>query len=377
MSNYLDHLANRTTGAGKDILVQPRLPSMYEPLPSTPDLAGQASPSAQTEKELQGSEPDPSTRISNSPTRLLDLAGRRAAEMSTSREQPFSTSAETDPPSVRSSRHRVVQEAGATGSVPVQHSPGLPSKADEAAKNDDLQQDPILSPPHRAPSAASAFPGADGSTELLPPLSRRSVTAQEGGSCRIDMRERHSPDHVAMSEAGESDSEETVESHLRDMSQSGRVKSRKADDQSRVKRDPHAPNAGPALPDKARVWKPSSQGAIVPSTGGGFEAGQTGLGDKKGLPEPDTGFPVLSPRPSLRARESAPALPSPAGRRPRNGDAAAARATERDQAPVVRVTIGRIEVRAIMPAAYSEKDAPPKPRMSLEEYLRQQNEARR
>jgi hypothetical protein len=377
MSDYLDHLANRTTGAGKDILVQPRLPSVYEPLPSTPDLAGQASPSAQTDKELQGSEPDPSTRISNSPKRLLGLAGRRAAVMSTSREQPFSTSAETDPPSARSSRRRVVQEAKAEGPVPVHHPPGLPSKADEAAKNDDLQQDPILWPPDRAPSAASAFPGADGSTERLPPLSRRSVTPQEGGSGRIDMRERHSPDLVAMSEAGESDLEETVESHLRDMSQSGRVKSREAEDQRRVKRDPYAPNIGPALPDKARVWKPASQGAIVPSNGGGFKAGQTGHGDKKGMPEPDTGSPVLSPRPSLRARESAPASPSPAGRRQRNGDAAAARATEREQSSVVRVTIGRIEVRAMMPVTFSEKDAPPKPRMSLEEYLRQQNEARR
>lgn len=377
MSDYLDHLANRTTGAGKEILVQPRLPSMYEPLPSTPNLAGQASPSAQTEKELQGSEPDPSTWISNSPKRLLDLAGRRAAVMSTPREQPFSTSAETDPPSARSSRRRVVQEAKAKGPFPVQHPPGLPSKAAEAAKDDDLQQDPILWPPDRAPSAASPFPGADGSTERQPPFLLRSVTPQERGSGRIDMRERHSPDRVAMSEAGESDSEETVESHLRDMSQSGGVKSREADDQRRVKRDRHAPNVGSALPDKARVWKPSSQGAIVPSTGGGFEAGQTGHGDKKGMPEPDTGFPVFSPRPSLRARESAPASPSPAGRRQRNGDAAAARATEREQAPVVRITIGRIEVRAITPAAPAEKAAPPKPRISLDEYLRQQHEAKR
>ncbi len=376
MSDYLDHLAIRTTGAGKDILVQPRLPSMYEALPPTPDLAGQASPSAQAEKELQGSEPDPSTTISSPLTRLRDLVGRRAAVMSTPREQPSPTSAETDLPSVRSSRRRVVQEAGAKGTAPVQHPPGLPSKSDEAAKNDDLQQDPILAPLDRTTPAAPAFPGANGSTERLPPSSRRSVTSQERGSGRIDMRERHSPDRVAMSEADESDSEETVESHLRDMSQSGQAKSRESDDQSRVKRGPHAPNLGPALPEKARVWKLSSQGAIVPSTGGGFEAGQTGHGDKKGLPEPDTGFPVLSPRPSLRGRGSAPALPSPAGRRQRNDAAAAARATEREQAPVVRVNIGRIEVRAVTPAAPAEKAGPPKPRMSLDEYLQRQREAK-
>ena len=43
------------------------------------------------------------------------------------------------------------------------------------------------------------------------------------------------------------------------------------------------------------------------------------------------------------------------------------------QPPVIRVTIGRIEVRAIMPAATTERQRPalPRPVMSLDEYLKQ------
>ena len=351
MSDYLENLAIRTTGAGKDILVQPRLPSMYEALPPAADLAGQSSPSAKTEKEFQGAEPGTSATISVPPMRLPDLAGR-AAGMSMPQDQPFPASAESDPQSVRSSRRQVVQEAGAKGPAAVQHPGGLPSETNVAAKNDKLQRDPILSPLDRV------FP-------------------QESGPRPIDITDRHSPDRLAMSEADESDSEEMVESHLRDVSRSHQAKSREAGNQSRVKRDPGAPNAGPAFSDKARMRNLSSQGATVPPSGGRFEVGEVGQGEKERLPEPGTDFPFLSPRPSLRVQGPVPAFFPPAGRWQRNVDTAAARVTEREQPPVVRVSIGRVEVRAIMPAAPSEKAALPKPRMSLDEYLRQQNEAKR
>jgi hypothetical protein len=46
-------------------------------------------------------------------------------------------------------------------------------------------------------------------------------------------------------------------------------------------------------------------------------------------------------------------------------------------APTIRVTIGRVEVRAVTPTpAPSRKPARPAPRMSLDEYLRAQNGGR-
>jgi hypothetical protein len=52
---------------------------------------------------------------------------------------------------------------------------------------------------------------------------------------------------------------------------------------------------------------------------------------------------------------------------------------ERPAAPVVRVSIGRIEVRAVFPAPPSavRPAAAPRPKLSLDEYLRQRNEGKR
>jgi hypothetical protein len=47
-------------------------------------------------------------------------------------------------------------------------------------------------------------------------------------------------------------------------------------------------------------------------------------------------------------------------------------------APTVNVTIGRIEVRAVTPAAPPPKrTAPPAARLALEDYLKQRDEGRR
>jgi hypothetical protein len=49
-------------------------------------------------------------------------------------------------------------------------------------------------------------------------------------------------------------------------------------------------------------------------------------------------------------------------------------------APTIRISIGRIEVRAIMPSVESmprTKSSPPAPRLTLEDYLKQRNEGKR
>jgi hypothetical protein len=44
-----------------------------------------------------------------------------------------------------------------------------------------------------------------------------------------------------------------------------------------------------------------------------------------------------------------------------------------EPAPTIKITIGRVDVRAIMPAAHVPRPAPtrPKPALSLEDYLKQ------
>ena len=72
-----------------------------------------------------------------------------------------------------------------------------------------------------------------------------------------------------------------------------------------------------------------------------------------------------------------PPRPSPGERAPTVGGRAEARATE--AAPTVRVTIGRVEVRAVFPAAPPSRVAlpPPGPTLTLEEYLEQRREGER
>jgi hypothetical protein len=72
--------------------------------------------------------------------------------------------------------------------------------------------------------------------------------------------------------------------------------------------------------------------------------------------------------------------PSPASSAPAPVDRHEEPQTPTPDAPIIRVTIGRIEVRAIMPPAPAPPRQPPSrpaPRLSLEEYLHQRREGRR
>ena len=173
-----------------------------------------------------------------------------------------------------------------------------------------------------------------------------------------------------MTEPNEPGSGRKPEDHSGDGSGPDQSKPLESGVQSRIKHDPAALNAGPLFPDKTRVWKLSSQGKTRPTTGVRFEVDHAVQAEKEGLPESGPGFPVSSPRPSLRMQGPVPAFPSPGGHRQRKADAA--KAPGREDPPVVRVSIGRVEVRAIMPSAPAGKADPPKPRISLDEYLRQQ-----
>jgi hypothetical protein len=48
-----------------------------------------------------------------------------------------------------------------------------------------------------------------------------------------------------------------------------------------------------------------------------------------------------------------------------------------DSRPVIHVTIGRVEVRAVQPQPAPQRPAPPRPKLTLEEYLRQRDKGER
>ena len=81
--------------------------------------------------------------------------------------------------------------------------------------------------------------------------------------------------------------------------------------------------------------------------------------------------PSASPAPAAAVR---PPGPSQDERTSTDGGRAQARAAE--VAPTVRVTIGRVEVRAVFPAVEAPRvsPAPPGPRLTLQEYLKQRRE---
>ncbi len=80
--------------------------------------------------------------------------------------------------------------------------------------------------------------------------------------------------------------------------------------------------------------------------------------------------PERTPAPAVLV--AAPTTVTPALRFQPSAPVAAPPAVSPEPAPVIRVTIGRIEVRAVPPPAPSAPKVTPPPRLSLEEYLRGQ-----
>jgi hypothetical protein len=85
--------------------------------------------------------------------------------------------------------------------------------------------------------------------------------------------------------------------------------------------------------------------------------------------------PSRSAEPGVSARQDARALPLQVMSRPVASDLTRGAAPD-PPTPTIRVSIGRVEVRAVTPPAPSRKPTRPAPRMSLDEYLRSQNGGR-
>jgi hypothetical protein len=163
-----------------------------------------------------------------------------------------------------------------------------------------------------------------------------------------------------------------------------------------------SPGGRPDMPSRVRPAppaddaEPSSDAAPPPGTaamfardrdaarardaydGAGLEDGRAERRDARPSPAdvpPDLAQPVAPPRHRAdatrsEARDAAPAR----GLRP----AVAVERPARENAPSVRVTIGRVEVRAVAPPPPRPAPARPRaPRLSLEEYVRLRDEGRR
>jgi hypothetical protein len=112
----------------------------------------------------------------------------------------------------------------------------------------------------------------------------------------------------------------------------------------------------PRQGDGARRWAPPGSDAAT--------------GDISEIAESDA---VSVPTERLRdlVRPRAPLVPA---RVPATHDS---RAVSPSAAPTIRVTIGRVEIQALLPPAPPDVARAWEPRMSLDEYLRARSEARR
>ncbi len=89
----------------------------------------------------------------------------------------------------------------------------------------------------------------------------------------------------------------------------------------------------------------------------------------------ETHHPLI-PRSALREESGLSGFGTPSPRSPQSPLAATGPGPAPAAAPVIRVTIGRIEVRAAAPAPAAPAARPAAPRLGLEEYLRRRGEGR-
>ena len=352
MSNYLENLAIRNTAAGKDALVQPRLPAMYEAASAAPDRTGQALSPGTLQQESQGYAADIPAPL---PTAGQSLRGRvegasppqaddGSGDVMVGRQapvRPFGPSAGqpasqaqssfAEGPSlverarpVHSSRRRDVSEAEIGQAAEVPLPPGVSTDGEG-------MEAPSSAPPVIVPARR---------------LSRR-LLATRPGEDRLE----------AVAGAVGSSVNETAVAHF-------------------VDGDSAAPQDIDAAPRQAL---PAGHRPAVRRAARGGEERLPGTSRRETEPPPATDGPAsfVPPRPSLQLQGPVPALAAPSGRRPRSDGLPAAGDPGRDQPPVIKVSIGRVEVRAVIPAKPIEPAPPPGPRMSLDEYLKQQSEAKR
>ncbi len=383
MSDYLENLAIRNSGAGKEALVQPRLPAMYETAPVVPDQAGQAMPFARPDEKPQAGAADIGMPLRASARSLPDSTGQslpypqpdQEAQGATADLQApvhFPEPTGSDPSGrvagqtfpgvntlpaenvqpVRSSRRSANPNPRTGWPVETQPPAGPSPRVEEVVGDAGSQQEPLRPP---AADLAPAAPGAEGASPVRPVFSPPAVPSQRTDGQPVVSSPRHLTGRPGMTEPDEG--------------KPGQIANIRAQGAREHGEEILPPEAAPsrALPAGSRpeVRRATSNGEdVVP-------------GEVETMPASDAHAPIVPPRPPMQLQSPLPAFPSSSGQRQRSDDAPAAGDSGRDQPPVIRVSIGRVEVRAILPAVPVEQVPAPRPRMSLDEYLKQQNEAKR
>ncbi len=413
MNDYLENLAIRNTTAGRDALVQPRLPAMYESLSASLDSAGEAPLSVPSEREPppaaselratirpgndQGTSPNLHAEFQ--PPGSLPVEGERTVteakpqqvpmqplETRTAPPAPIAPSADDTPRA--SSRHESAQPpAEATVQHPLDWT-GLDESAVEPHPGAIAQ--PREERPRHQPRQAPADPAGEYPIDLTGPDEPGSEgTPKAPGITRLNEEiPHHEParapaDPAAvqrltnMAKPDESGSEGMAQAQRHAIIQPNKERHLNSTERIQIARETSEPRTSPMVIPETPDQKLSSQGNIASENRSRLEVPETAGNEKQAVHESLPAFPSPAARTSLLLQGPVPTFAPPPRRRPRNDDAPAAGMTGGDQPPVVRVSIGRVEVRAILPAAPAEKRSPPGPPMSLDEYLKRQNEANR
>lgn len=261
---------------------------------------------------------------------------------------------------------------------------------------EELPVEPLVDRTLSAPGDRPGTRGTEEAGERVAMEHRPPETGRDGSSREHRQRPASAPPDATVSEQAEGELESARDEHATESRASGAHPTERAGvhhGESRASTSP--PRDGAELPNaRAHVVSPSdpSSNLLTTSLGEQPAASQTLPQEKRAR------RPKLF---SFESRERSPAAPERVehvaeGRAPTPGtplvsadaeratpSAAVPRrraATEETSSPTIRITIGRVEVRAVAPApgpAQPPTAARPEPGLSLDDYLRQHNGGRR
>jgi hypothetical protein len=385
MSDLLTRLAQRALGAAPPA-VQPRLPARYADAG-----AAEGEPSAFTEVSVEVDPAAPPTASfpprPAAPAALRSTSGEAAS--ATPRPGPAAGppaphSASTPPPPHAASSLEVHEEREADGPTPTPSIAAPPAAAAPRADRGADDPHPAAPPPPAAPSrpvetvaSAAPPPTDDGAPReirvfveaeddglLMPPASARrgeSPVSAEPPAVRL---EQGRAEDAAPAAAGRAEPPAARDDAPAPADRRGAVEVVKVVEVESAREDaPRADVPGAAPAPRGRDDADAAPGEPSGTPPRRRADPQPAVAEER---TPDAS-PAPRPEPVRSVERAAPAVPASA-------EAAAAREPAEER-PVVRVTIGRIEVRATQPPPAPQPPARPgytPPVMSLDEYLKRE-----
>jgi hypothetical protein len=332
MSDYLANLAIRNAGAlAQDALIQPRLPALYESTPPVVGRVGQGPFHAQPDQ--QPLQPAPTLQPSP-PQTLPDRPADRLPPLPLPEGNPVGIGA------ARNSSRPLSLVA-----IPQEYPPEAQPVASQLSEGRNVAE--VLSLPRKTvqPVTASIAPAGRGPAGL-------EGNAQTGNPRRSAGETPRQTYGLRLAGAGNGERADVLA--------------------VAAGQDQRSTKLGTAIPL-------SGEGEMGPEPITASQAIPTETTSLSFLGETVAQLPLREQnqaQPPLQVRSQVPDLPPLPARQQRRGERSGAPPVEVGQPPAIRVSIGRVEVRAILPAAPAEKASLHPPRLSLDEYLQQHNEAK-